>query len=164
MNSTSTAVAVTGAKRKPRLTLKAPADKISEAQRQQAVITTLRSLGYEVLLLGQKRQPIFCKCGKKHWPITTANTPGTPDLMVSHARWAKGKDGYVPPNGQLAPWCGIEMKAPGTTRRPEQMIFNAQGFTAIVETVQEALDAVLRLEKAMGIPPLPAMTAYKEQL
>lgn len=137
--------------KRPRLTLKPPPIKISEAQRQQAVINVLRSLSYEVLLIGQKRQPIFCKCGTKHWPTITGSTPGAADLLISHRRWFAGA------------WLALEMKAPDTRRRPEQLRLAEAGMNVIVETVEQALDAVQHLEQQMGIPPLSAMTAYREQ-
>ena len=59
---------------------------------------------------------------------------------------------------------GIEMKAPDTKRRPEQLALAAQGCSVIVETVQEALDAVCHLERQWDLTPLPAMAAYREQL
>ena len=137
--------------RTPRLTLKPPSEAVSEAQRQTAVVTVLRSLGYTVLLIGQKRQPIFCKCGKMHWPITTANTPGSPDLIISHPRWGQGA------------MMGIEMKIPGGARRKEQLVLASQGMTVIVETVKEALEAVEHLEQQWAIAPLPAFLSYMEQ-
>ena len=137
--------------RKQRLNMKAPDAKISEASRQNHIVTTLRSLGYAVLLLGQKRQPIFCPCGKKHWPITTANTLGTPDLLTTHPhRWP-------------GCWLGLECKTPDTVRRPEQKAFADAGMTTIVESVEDALRAVWHLEKQMDIAPLAAVDAYLAQ-
>ena len=137
--------------KRPRQPRRPPKVKISEAQRQTAVINTLRSLGYVVLLIGQKRQPIFCPCGKKHWPITTGNTTGSPDLVISHRRWAAGA------------MMGLEMKTPDTVRRPEQLALAQAGRTVIVETVGEALRAIVGLERQWEIAPLPAMLAYLEQ-
>ena len=142
--------------KKPRrspLTMKSPPVKISEKQRQNQVIVTLKSLGYVVLEVGQKRQPIFCPCGKKHWPITTGNTSGVADILVSHDRW--------PGAGA---WMALELKTPDTRRRPEQVELARRGLNVIVETVQEALEAVLHLERQWGIAPLPAMKAYMEQI
>ena len=143
--------------RKSPLHMKPPPAKISEAKRQAQIVGILRSLGYEVQLIGQKRQPIICKnivggrvCGKKHWPITTANTPGAADLLVSHKRWPSG-------------WIGLECNTPDTTRRPEQVRLAELGMNTIVETVQEALEAILHLEQQWEIAPLAAMTAYREQ-
>ena len=139
--------------KKPRpLTRKSPPVKISEKQRQNQVIVTLRSLSYVVLEVGQKRQPIFCSCGKKHWPITTGNTSGVADILVSHDRW--------PGRGA---WLALEMKTPTTRRRPKQVELARRGLNVIVETVQEALEAVLHLERQWEIAPLPAMKAYWEQ-
>ena len=144
--------------RTPRLTLKPPSETISEAQRQAAVVNVMRSLGYTVLLIGQKRQPIFCtnvvsgrKYGKMHWPITTANTAGSPDLIISHPRWAQ------------AAMMGVEMKIPGGARRKEQLVLASQGMTVIVETVKEALEAVRHLEQQWAIIPLPGFLSYMEQ-
>ena len=151
-------VAATRPKSQKENTRKSPPDmkltpvKISERQRQIQVIVTLKSLGYVVLEIAQKRQPIFCLCGKKHWPITTGNTNGTPDLIISHARWGQGA------------MMGIEIKTPDTRRRSEQLTLAADGITVIVETVQEALEAVLHLERQWDIATLPAMKAYREQI
>ena len=132
--------------------MKSPSVKISEKQRQNQVIVTLRSLGYVVLLLGQKRQIVFCKkCGEKNWPITTANTPGAADLLVSHERWP-------------GCWLALEMKTPTTTRRSEQIHLAELGMNTIIETVQEALDAVCHLERQWDIAPLPAMATYRKQV
>ncbi len=144
--------------RRSPLNMKPTPAKISEHKRQNQVIVTLRSLGYTVLEIGQKRQPIFCKCGAKHWPITTGNTTGTPDLLVSHARWGT-HDGPG-----IALFLGIEMKAPNTKRRPEQLTLNALGMSVIVETVREALGAIAYVEQKMGLAELPALAAYREQL
>lgn len=146
-------VAATHPKSKQRspLNLKMPSAKVSEKDRQTQIVTTLQSLGYVVLLLGQKRQIIICKCGAKNWPVTTANTLGTPDLLCSHDRWP-------------GCWLGIECKTPTTVRRPEQIALAERGMSVIVETVGETLAAVLHLEQQMEIKPLPAMTAYLEQV
>ena len=144
--------------RRSPLHMKLTPAKISEADRQAQIVGTLRSMGYEVQLIGQKRQPIICRnvvggrvCGKKHWPITTANTPGAADLLVSHKGWP-------------GVWLGLECKTPTTVRRPEQIRLAEMGMNTIVETVQEALDAVCHLERQWDLAPLPAMTAYREQL
>lgn len=152
------AAAVRPKSRKSPLNMKPEKIIISEAQRQNQVIVTLRSLGYVVLEIGQKRQPIFCnnvvggqRCGKKHWPVTTGNTNGAPDLIVSHARWGAGA------------MMGLEMKTPDTVRRREQLALATDGITVIVETVQDALEAVRHLEQQWDVAPLPAMSAYLDQ-
>jgi hypothetical protein len=121
----------------------------SEASRQSAVIKTLRSLGYTVLEIAQKRQPIFCKCGAKHWPVTTGNTSGVSDLLVSRLGW------------QL--WLSIEMKTPITERRPKQVELNEMGLTVIVETVAEAVQAVADTERRLRLTNR-YLTAYMEQI
>jgi hypothetical protein len=121
----------------------------SESCRQSAVIKILRSLGYTVLEIAQKRQPIFCKCGAKHWPITTGNTSGVSDLLVSRPGW------------QL--WLSIEMKTPITERRPKQIELNEMGLTVIVETVEEAVQAVDDTERRLRLTNR-YLTAYMEQI
>jgi hypothetical protein len=134
--------------RKPKVS----AVKISEKDRQTAVITTLTGIGYVVLQVAQKKVPIVCKCGLRHWPKVTGNTNGVPDLLISHDRWVG-----------MGVMMGMEMKTPTTRRRPEQIALNNRGMTVIIENVQQALQAVYCLERQMELDPLPRFMAYMEQ-
>lgn len=125
----------------------------SEAGLQDACVEALERSGYRVLQVGRWTRQTQCPhCRAWHTPRGGyGNTPGTPDLLVGHARW-----GAV-----LLP---IEMKAPGARTllgtiapgrlRREQAALHAEGVIAVAYSLDDVWAAVARMDAKSGAEPL----------
>jgi hypothetical protein len=145
--------------------LKVQKTRIPEKARQTAGLYVLRLYGYVVLEMAQKKTPASCgKCSRNAkktilarcpscegivWNGISGNTEGTPDLFVSHERWA------------LPIWMPLEYKSTDTDVREAQQKLIDRGLSQIVHDEHEAVAAVLRIEAAIGIEPNPRLLRWE---
>ncbi len=128
----------------------------TEAALQSSVVQGLRVLGYTVMETGLPTRKTKCpKCTFWFTPKTgKLNTPGTPDLYVSHVKWGVRWQG-------LPLWIGLECKAPGGrslfgavqpgTVKPEQRELANLGLTVLIHSWDETLAALRRVEAIIGV-------------
>lgn len=99
---------------------------LSEAAIVRAIIDELAALGYETLVVGQRKAK------------GSGTTTGYPDLSVRRQGWPKG----------LA--LLLEAKTDAGELRPEQADLHGRGWSYVARSTEEALKAVYRTECALG--------------
>jgi hypothetical protein len=99
---------------------------LSEAAIVQAIIDELAALGYETLVVGQRKAK------------GSGTTTGYPDLSVRRQGWPQG----------LA--LLLEAKTADGTLRPEQADLHERGWSFVPRSAYDALLALWRTECAMG--------------
>lgn len=132
--------------RRSPLNMKVQTVELSEKQREKNAVDTLRRLGYEVLTTG-KPVPVMCRnCRAHQFAATTGNTPGTPDVLVSHPDWP------------IKCYKGLETKKSGKApRRPEQVRLADLGLSTFYVTEEQAVRTIIDIEQKMGLEPNPAL-------
>lgn len=106
---------------------------LTEKQLQEQIVNYLRWQRYEVLEVGKGRKGVTCPtCHSFHVPSGwQGNTPGCPDLFVSHPRWKEGT------------WIGVELKTEkGAIREEQQRLLDASRVY-----IARSLDDVIRILK-----------------
>lgn len=115
----------------------------SESQLQDQIVEGLERMGYVCLQVGRWVRQAQCpRC--KAWSTPRCghgNTPGSPDLFVTHPDW-----------GKPARWIGMEIKTPtvrtltgtlpGGRLRKEQKALAEMGLIAVVRSWEEAEAAI----------------------
>ena len=141
-------------KRRSPLTLKPDKDTRSEAQKQSEAVAWLKQRGYTVLVTGAFVKKMACeKCGHWQFPHTGfGNSPGVPDLLISHTRW--GKRVFSP----------LEFKRDEKSdRKPEQVALVDAGLSVFVWSLPMALQSVYEVEVSMGVEPLPELVEWLQR-
>lgn len=146
--------------RRPRLKLTHPRDERTEAQRMDAGLSWLRSLGYGVLRVGQGRAAAIChacsrqagrlvqihcvRCGSRGFAPSTNSTAGTPDSFVYREDYPVGT------------MLGMEWKdGPRGQRTTEQAQLEASGRIVVVWDEASMAEAVVCFEAAIGVTSHP---------
>lgn len=111
-----------------------------EASLQRDVRNTLGLLGYTIMETGKSRSMVACTaCGKRSYATGwQGNTPGLPDIYVHCPRWP------------LPIAIAMELKAPKGKPSEAQKALADSGQTAIVRSVDDALELVRRMENLLG--------------
>ena len=127
--------------------------------REKNAVHILRWLGYTVMTLG-KPVPTTCpKCRTFHWAHTTGNTEGVADVVVSHPTYWVGPDGR-----SLGLWrTPGNKKSSKADRRKEQIELANKGLSTIYVTEEQAVRAVIDVERRLGLPPNPKLLNWLEQ-
>ena len=105
----------------------------SEKALRKVAVTTLRKMGYTVLIVGGGL--VACKrCGAR---VQTGNgsSPGVPDLFVTHPGWGE----YT--------WLAIELKFGDGELRDAQQALVAEGFVRVCKSVEAVLEEVKNYEQ-----------------
>ena len=153
--------------RRSPLTLRAPQDDRTEAERQAEGVSWLRSLGYRVIETDTHRGGATCgKCSRAQkrkvmaacpichapcWSPTTGADAGLEDTSVQHPRWP----------GRPVPSMPVEWKrGPRAPRRPAQIERERLGEIVIAwDRHSLAAAAVVEFERGLGIAPLAEVEA-----
>lgn len=101
-------------------------DTLSESAIARAIIDELGALGYEVLVVGQRKAK------------GSGTSTGYPDLSVRRQGWPQG----------LA--LLLEAKSATGTLSPEQADLHGRGWSFVPRSAEDALLALYRTECAMG--------------
>ncbi len=151
-------------KRRSPLRLVPDSDNRTEREKQDEGQNWLQDHGYKVLVAGQYMHRTQCRnCGEWGFPKggqgSTSNSPGYPDLAISHPeRWKH-------PATERIPSCLIEYKKSATEpkRTDEQIKLADSGQSAFVWSLAMLLLDVYRFEAAW-IPagPHPAIREWLE--
>lgn len=105
-----------------------PSEIKNEAGLRKVAVTTLRKLGYTVLIIGGGLAACT-KCGAR---VQTGNgsSPGVPDLIVTHPDWPEGC------------WYAIELKFGNGQLRPAQRKLVQNGFVEVCKSVDTVVECV----------------------
>ncbi|HXT34754.1 MAG TPA: hypothetical protein VN837_04175 [Chloroflexota bacterium] len=126
----------------------------TEGQLQDQIVQGLAALGYVVLQVGRwVRQSKCPRCGAWSTPRSGhGNTPGSPDLLISHPAWGAGPI-----------WCAVELKTPAVATvfgrlaagrvRPEQRALADLGLVRIATSLEEVLAALAAVAAVLDRPP-----------
>jgi hypothetical protein len=121
---------------------------------QDQIVQGLELLGYVVLQVGRWVRQTKCPhCGRWSTPRGGhGNTPGSPDLLISHPRW-----------GRAPVWCAVELKTPEAMTvfghlpagrvRPEQRALADLGLVRIATSLEDVLAAVNEVALLLRVRP-----------
>lgn len=99
---------------------------MTEGNIQSEIVGALKKMGYDVHSTSTYRKP-----GVGHG----SSKKGLPDILVSHRGWP------------VAVWLGLETKKPkGSIKSTEQAELEAKGRIIVVTSLDDALEAVRRIE------------------
>lgn len=112
----------------------------TEAGLQAAIVQALTLTGHVVLETSEHRRGQTCpRCGQ--WQVLAGGrgtSKGVPDLLVTDEDWPVGV------------WVGLEVKTRDGRVSPAQQALSDRGRIVVVRSVEEALVAVGKAERAMG--------------
>jgi hypothetical protein len=143
----------------------------TEAERQEEIVATLRSLGYRVLVTDVTRYRASCgKCSRQNgkrvylrcpscseagWSQGLAGDPGISDLLVQSDRWP----------GKPCPTWAVETKrGPSAPRKPEQLERERRGEISIVWDLPSLCSALVMFERSLLVAPLAAVLEMEGNL
>lgn len=111
----------------------------SEKAFQEQLIHTLGLFGYRCKELGKSRAKVTCKaCGVTDWPRGwQGNTPGAPDLLVTHNGWPRGI------------WLSLELKTEKGDIRSSQVEDIEAGRTLLCRDLETPLRALVEYEEGL---------------